>query len=117
MEKVKSDLCDWRLGQVVMLEDTGFKSETNRRILQRAGSHYIIGEKMRLGKDGKRPEALRRGGKFRKLEDNLWIKEVIIGEDSEARRRFVVAYNPQEAERERQKRAKIIEEIAGLRQS
>lgn len=110
MEEVKKDLCGWRLGRVVLVEDTGFNSEDNRRILQRAGGHYIIGEKMRLGGNGAPAEALKRGGKYRKLKDSLWIKEVVVGGDSEARRRFVIAFNPEEAQRDKQRRDDIVAE-------
>jgi len=57
IEEVKRDLNSWKLGRVVLVEDTGFNSEKNRRILQGAGGHYIIGEKMRLGRTAKPVEA------------------------------------------------------------
>ena len=69
--QVKQDLNDWNLGRVVLVQDTGFNSERNRRILQGAGGHYIIGEKMRLGRDSTLPEALTRGGKYQKLANGL----------------------------------------------
>ncbi|MEW6033131.1 MAG: IS1634 family transposase [Bacillota bacterium] len=40
IEEVKKDLNGWRLGRVVVVADTGFNSEENRRILQGAGGHY-----------------------------------------------------------------------------
>src|SRR5690606_14911404 len=52
VEEVKKDLNGWKLGRVVTVMDTGFNSEQNRRILQGAGDHYIIGEKLRLGPKG-----------------------------------------------------------------
>jgi len=63
VEEVKRDLNDWKLGRVVLVEDTGFNSEVNRRTLQGAGGHYIIGEKMRLGPTAKPAEALTRAGR------------------------------------------------------
>jgi len=120
VEDVKRDLNDWKLGRVVMVEDTGFNSAKNRRILQGAGGHYIIGEKMRLGSKGAPAEALQRGGRYQEMENGLRFKEVIVGGDSEARRRFVVVHNPVEAERDRTKRADIVAEIerrlAGLKE-
>ena len=44
-----------------MVQDTGFNSNTNRRILQGWG-HYIIGEKLRLGPKGKLHDALKQKG-------------------------------------------------------
>ena len=110
VEEVKRDLNSWRLGRVVLVEDTGFNSEKNRRILQGAGGHYIIGEKMRLGRTAKPAEALVRGGRYQTLESGLKFKEVVVGGDSEARRRFIVALNPAEAERDRKKRDDIVAE-------
>jgi hypothetical protein len=111
VEQVKKDLNQWHLGRVVLVQDTGFNSEANRRILQGAGGHYIIGEKMRLGPKGKPAEALTRGGKYRTMPNGLQCKEVIVGGDSEARRRFVVVKNPVEAERDRKKRGDIVAEV------
>ena len=93
VEEVKRDLNSWRLGRVVLVEDTGFNSEKNRRILQGTGGHYIIGEKMRLGRTAKPVEALTRGDRYQTL-DGSKFKEIIVGGDSEARRRFVVVLNP-----------------------
>ena len=109
--QVKRDLNQWHLGRVVLVQDTGFNSDANRRILQSAGGHYIIGEKMRLGPQGAPAEALLRGGKYRELPNGLQCKEVTVGGDSEARRRFVVVKNPFEAERDRKKRADIVAEV------
>lgn len=111
IEEVKRDLNTWRLGRVVMVQDTGFNSETNRRILQGAGGHYIIGEKMRLGPKGKPHEALKQKGKYRTLDNGLEVKESIVGGDSEARRRYIIIRNPEEAIRDQKKRTDIIEEV------
>ncbi|WRP13594.1 hypothetical protein VLY81_09030 [Geochorda subterranea] len=51
------------------------------------------------------------GGKYRRLPDGLEIKEVVVGGDSAARRRFVIVRNPEEAERDRQKRESILAEL------
>ncbi|MDR5694903.1 MAG: IS1634 family transposase [Armatimonadota bacterium] len=109
--QVKRDLNGWKLNRVLIVLDTGFNSQENRRILQGAGDHYIIGEKLRVGAKGIPAEALRRGGKYRKLPDGLLIKEVIVGGDSVARRRFVIVHNPEEAERDRKKRSSILAEL------
>ena len=109
IKQVKSDLNDWRLGRVVMVQDTGFNSQENRRVLQTAGGHYIIGEKLHQGRNAP-VEALGRGGKYRTMDNGLEIKEVIVGGDSEARRRFVIVRNPEEAKRDRLKRDDIVRE-------
>lgn len=111
VEEVKRDLNTWRLGRVVMVQDTGFNSNTNRRILQGAGGHYIIGEKLRLGPKGKLHDALKQKGKYRTLDNGLEIKESILGGDSEARRRYIIIRNPKEAIRDQKKREDILRDV------
>jgi transposase len=111
VEEVKRDLNTWRLGRVVMVQDTGFNSNTNRRILQGAGGHYIIGEKLRLGPKGKLHDALKQKGKYRTLDNGLEIKESILGGDSEARRRYIIIRNPKEAIRDQRKREDILRDV------
>ncbi|MFH1609030.1 MAG: IS1634 family transposase [Candidatus Bipolaricaulota bacterium] len=110
VEEVKRDLNGWRLGRIITVLDAGFNSEENRRVLQGAGGHYIIGEKLRQGREGLPVEALRRAGTYRQLEGGLQIKEVTVGEGP-ARQRFVVVRNPQEAERDRTRREEIVAEV------
>lgn len=71
--------------------DTCFNSKENRRILQGTGGHYIMGENLRLGSRAQPHEALKRGGKHRRMDNGLEIKDVIVGGDSAARRRFLVS--------------------------
>jgi transposase len=110
VEEVKRDLNAWKLGRVVLVMDTGFNSEENRRALQGAGDAYILGERLRLGPNGKLPEALSRPGRFKQLDNGLRIKEVTTKADSVMSRRFVIVQNPSEAERDRIKREDIVKE-------
>ncbi|MEB3752717.1 IS1634 family transposase [Geobacillus icigianus] len=118
IKQVKQDLIGWKLGRVISVMDRGFSSEENLRILQQAGGHYIVGEKMRSGKAAVE-EALSRRGRYHEVDENLHIKEIIVG-DGEARQRYVLVYNPSEAERQRKEREKLLEslkeELEGLRQ-
>jgi transposase len=65
---------------------------------------------MRLGKDGTPPEALKRQGRYKTLENGLRIKEVILNKGSVRARRFVIVHNLESAERDRLKREDIIAE-------
>ena len=116
IEQVKKDLVGWQLGRVITVVDRGFASEDNLRYLQRAGGHYIAGEKMRSGKDTVE-EALARAGRYKTVKDNLEVKEVIVG-DGEKRVRYILVRNPKEAEKDRLKREKILarlkEELAAI---
>jgi transposase len=104
VDQVQKDLNDWQLNRVIWVMDRGMTSEENRRLLQRAGGHYILGEKLR-GNELNR-EVLSRGGRFKEIEDNLHIKEVIAKD-----RRFVIAYNPEQAEYDRQTRQRVLERL------
>ena len=115
IRRVKDDLRSWRLHRVIWVLDTGFSSEQNRRYLQRAGGHFIIGEKLRAGHAN--AAALARPGRYRTVADNLEVKQVWVG-DGETRRRFVVCRNPQEARRDQARReralARIADELAAI---
>jgi hypothetical protein len=52
-------------------------------------------------------------GRYRRVAENLQVKEVTIG-NGEARRRYAVCFNPQEAKRKKAHRAKAIEELREL---
>ena len=108
VDQVQKDLNDWKLGNVVWAMDRGMTSEENRRNLQRAGGQYILGEKLRGTNINK--EALNRGGRFKVLKENLHIKEVFVGEGS-GRRRFIIAYNPEQAEHDKHIRNRTLERI------
>jgi len=108
VEQVQKDLNDWKLGNVIWAMDRGMTSEENRRNLQRAGGQYILGEKLRGTNIN--DEALNRGGRFKVIKENLHIKEVFAGEGS-GRRRFVIAYNPEQAEHDKHVRKKNLERI------
>jgi hypothetical protein len=88
------------------------------RTLQQAGGHYIVGEKIRSGKVSTE-EAMSRRRRYHQVWEHLHVKEIIEG-DEEAHQRYVLVYNPREAERQRQERKKRLEtlqtELKGLRQ-
>jgi Transposase DDE domain len=96
--QVQQDLNHWKLGRVVWVMDRGMTSDENRRILQKAGGQYILGEKLRGTHMSEM--ALRQPGRFKVIADNLHAKQVYVGEGT-GRRRYVIASNPQQAEADR----------------
>jgi transposase len=111
----RDDLRDWNLARVIWVLDRGFTSERNRRYLQRAGGHYIVGEKLRSDS----PEAqaaLARQGRYHVVDGGLRVKQVRV-DDGTNRDRFVVCHNPERADRDQQVRKRILArlqaEIAG----
>lgn len=109
VEKVKEDLCGWRLGRCVFVGDAGMNSEENRRTLSLGGGKYILAARMRAGDEVSR-EVLTRAGRYQVVAENLRVEEVVIG-DGERRQRYVVCSNPEEAERQAKHRGRVIEEL------
>jgi transposase len=89
----------------VLVCDSGMMSAKNLRRIRRAGMDYIIGVRMRVLSEVRR-EVLSRGGRYADLEDNLRVKEVWVGN-----RRYIVCHNPEEAERDRLVRQKVVERL------
>jgi transposase len=109
IEEVKKDLTGWNLGRVITVCDRGFVSEDNIKVLQQAGGHYIIGEKMRSGK--KDPQlALATAGRYQTVKENLEVKEIIVG-NGEARKRYVLVRNPKQLLKDQQSRQELLKNL------
>jgi hypothetical protein len=106
IRQVRDDIRQWTLSRVVWVADRGFTSEKNRRALMRGGGGYIIGEKLRSGSDEVKA-ALSRQGRYATVTGNMQVKEVNIGTDD----RFVLCYNPAQAERDAAVRALLIAKL------
>jgi Transposase DDE domain len=106
IRQVKADLRDWTLAKVIWVADRGFASAANRRWLRRGDHHYIIGERLRSG-SAEASAALQRQGRYQQVADNLRVKEVRIS-DAE---RFVICYNPEQAERDAAVRARLLAQL------
>ncbi|WP_202817161.1 IS1634 family transposase [Serinicoccus sp. CUA-874] len=109
IRQVKDDMRDWNLSRIVWVADRGFTSAENRRYLQRAGGGYILGEKLRSG-SAEATAALGRPGRYQDVAGNLRVKEVRISEHE----RFVIAHNPEAADRDATIRDQLLEHLHGL---
>jgi hypothetical protein len=107
--KVKEDLRGWQLSRCLFVGDGGMVSEANLKTLRLGGGKYIVCMPMRRG-DEVTKQVLTRPGRFKRVAENLRVKEVTIG-DGERRRRYVVCHNPEEERRQRRHRAKVLEEL------
>lgn len=107
VEKVRSDLRGWSLGRALFVADAGINSEDNRQELGRACGKYLLACRMANVTEIKR-DVLSKRGRYTVIKDNLKAKEVIIG-DGEMRKRYILCFNPKEAERQRKHRAKVLE--------
>jgi transposase len=85
------------------------ESAENRRYLQRAGGHYIIGEQLR-GESKEAKAALARQGRYQTVAGNLQIKEVRV-DDATMRDRFVICRNPEQAERDERVRDQLVKQL------
>ena len=106
VEKVRTDLRGWNLNRAIFVADSGVNSEENRAELSRACGKYLLATRMASVNEIKR-EVLTRRGRYTVIRDNLRAKEVIVG-DGERRRRYILCYNPKEAERQRKHREQIV---------
>ena len=95
IRQARENMRDWTLARVMWVADRGFSSAQNSRELRRGGGHYIIGEKLRSD-SAQATAALSRQGRYQHVRDNLQVKEVRIADDE----RFVISYNPGQAERD-----------------
>jgi len=107
VEKVRADLRGWNLGRALFVADAGMNSEKNRAELARACGKYLLACRMASVSEIKQ-DVLTKRGRYTVFKDNLHAKEVIVG-DGERRNRYILCYNPKEAERQAKHRAQIIE--------
>ena len=107
--RIKQDLQAWRLGRCLFVGDAGMYSADNLVELSRGLGRYVLAVPMRRVKDVE-TEVLTRPGRYRKVADNLEVKEVWVG-DGERRKRYVLCFNPAEADRQRTHRAQVLAEL------
>ncbi|RMG72214.1 MAG: IS1634 family transposase, partial [Nitrospirae bacterium] len=93
------------VGRVVFVCDRGMVSEENLKLIESAGYGYLVGVKLRELK-AVRDEVLSVKGRFQKVSEKLEVKDVEVGG-----RRYIVCYNPQEAERDKAIRDEVIREL------
>ena len=115
IERVKSDLRGWQLHRTLFVADAGLNGKEAKKTLARACGKYLLATRLNSVKEI-REQVLSAKGRYRQIQENLQAKEVVVGEGV-GRRRYVLCYNPKQAEREHAHReglvAKLEEELAG----
>jgi transposase len=106
VEKVRADLRGWNLGRAMFVADSGMNSQDNRSELARACGKYLLACRMANVAEIKR-DVLSKRGRYTVFKENLQAKEVIVG-DGVRRKRYILCFNPKEAERQRRHRQDII---------
>jgi len=109
VERVKSDLRGWKLGRALFVADSGMNSADNRAELAKACGKYLLACRAGSVKEIQE-DVLTRPGRYKQLADNLQVKEVEVAAGLK-RRRYLVCYNPAEAERQSKHRAQVLAEI------
>ncbi len=89
--------------EAIVVADRGCVSEDIIQGLDEAGLGYILGARMR-GYEAR--EALSRAGRYRKVSQNLKVKEVPI-----KGRRYIVCLNEQESKRQKHERGEILKAL------
>jgi Transposase DDE domain len=112
---VKDDLGSWNLRRLVWVADRGFAPAANRAYLARGGGHYIHAEKLR-GTNAEAAAALARQGRYHQVAGNLRVKEVWVPARDAGQRaeRFAVCHNPEQADRDRAVRERLIAHLEQL---
>lgn len=95
----------FRLRRVIFVGDRGMVSPTLLDELDREHIEYIVGVKMRKMKAVEK--ILKTGGRYQVVSENLKVKEV-WSEDAD---RYILCYNPVEAEHGRQVREEMIKKL------
>lgn len=111
VEQVRADLRGWNLGRALFVADAGMNSEDNRSELARACGKYLLACRMANVAQIKR-EVLSKRGRFTVFKDNLHAKEVVIG-DGERRKRYILCFNPKEAQRQCKHRQEVVSVLEG----
>ena len=109
VKKVREDLRGWKLGRALFVAGSAINSSTNRDELARACGKYLLATRMGSVSEIKE-DVLTRPGRFRTIAQNLQAKEVIAG-DGMLQRRYILCYNPREAQRERKHREQVVKEL------
>jgi transposase len=109
IKKVRADLRGWKLGRALFVADSGGNSQENRDELSKACGKYLLATRMG-GVSGVKEDVLTKPGRYKVISENLHAKEVVVG-DGERRRRYILCYNPREAERQRKHREQVVKEL------
>lgn len=95
------------IGQCIFVCDRGMVSRRKLEELNSLGFSYIVGVRLNQWKEV-REEVLSSPGRYAEVKENLFVKEVYV-----EGRRYLICYNPFEAEREKRRRQEVLELLAG----
>jgi transposase len=108
--KVKRDLKGWKLGRALFVGDGGLNSQENRHELAKACGTYLLATRLNSVNEVNQ-DVLSRPGRYRKVSDNLHVKEVVVGGQGVRRRRYLLCHNPKEARRQQKRRKEVVQQL------
>jgi len=116
VRRIKDDLRAMRLGRALFVGDAGLYSRANLDELAKGAGRYVLAAPIGRVKEI-RDEVLSHPGRYADVTPTLRAEEVVLGE-GERRRRYVLCLNEEEADRQRRRRAEVLEileaELASL---
>jgi len=96
IEKLREE---YKISKLIWTADRGMVSSDNISKLNELNQEYILGIKMRQFNKEKKDKFLSLDGMF-PVRDDLYVKEIVVPNEG----RYIICYNPKEAEIERKKR-------------
>lgn len=93
------------LRRVCWVADRGMISKGTIESLEQRGMEYLLGARMRRQREVNEA-VLGRAGRYHEVAQNLRVKEVMVDG-----RRYIVCYNPQEADRDAAEREAIVKSL------
>jgi hypothetical protein len=94
------------MGRVILCCDRGMVTTRTLQALKEAKLEYVVATRMR--KEARSRQALHHPGRYRKVQENLWVKEVTVPQDKD---RYLLCFNPQAAEEDRRAREAIVNQL------
>jgi transposase len=91
--------------RIILVCDKGMVSDSNLEELKKEGIDFIVGVRPRNVKEV-RDEVLSTGGRYREVEDNLRVKEVLL-----ERKRYIICLNPEETRKDQKTRERILSDL------
>lgn len=113
IRQVRADMREWNLSRIIYAADRGFTSRENRRELMSGGDGYILGEKLRSG-SAEAAAALSRPGRYQQVRHNLLVKEVNLRAITGSLERFIVCFNPDQAQRDAHTRQAMVARLSEM---
>ena len=97
----------FQVGRVVFLSDNGMVSKETLSLLETMNFDFMVAMKLKGGTKEVRDDVLGRAGRYRAVDPNLQVKDVLIDG-----RRYVVCHNPEEDRRDKARRADMLAKLA-----